>query len=367
MFNRETRDKLLFEDDTYTYSRRYFWAFQTLAIMSDNIHAMIGAYRDTFTDDVWNGRHKTIWPGLADTSSRYTHWRRRMGLLRKEFEREMEALDYILSLNYREQKDIQALRDHLFSGTSVQESRKSVEQAEITVQQGHNIKLLTLVTIFFLPFTCVTSIFGMTNMNPQGSFIPFGIVTVFICVPTYMLIGSLHTNRGMKFWREETSTLFHSLGGFFIWVFGFGKRKNTKDRAEGEAKETDPSKDDDVKGGRPPLDRSNSAQAGLAFRTAEHNGRTATPSIPKSEFNTSQKNGNCSDTQSTTIKFHPMTYDRRQSKARDARRVSVSNIGPLSDPIEEEEYDKRGILQSLSERFEWNGYRERNGREQELC
>ena len=115
MFNEETRDNLLFEDDRYTYSRRYFWCFQTLAIMSDNVQAMIDAYRDTFTDDVWDGRHKTIWPGTADTSSRYTHWRRRMGLLRKELEREIGKLERILWLNYREQKDIQALRDHVCS------------------------------------------------------------------------------------------------------------------------------------------------------------------------------------------------------------------------------------------------------------
>jgi hypothetical protein len=114
MFNRKTRDDLLFEDDQYTYSRRYFWCFQTLAIMSDNIQAMIDAYRDTFTDDVWSGRHKTIWPGSADTSSRYTHWRRRMGLLRKDLEREVDQLEHILWLNYREQKDIQALRDHVY-------------------------------------------------------------------------------------------------------------------------------------------------------------------------------------------------------------------------------------------------------------
>lgn len=64
----------------------------------------------------------------------------------------------------------------LFSGTSVLESRRSVREAQITVQQGHNIRLLTLVccpafgykfvkaltfckkvTIFFLPLTFVTS------------------------------------------------------------------------------------------------------------------------------------------------------------------------------------------------------------------
>lgn len=38
----------------------------------------------------------------------------------------------------------------LFSGTSVLESRRSVREAQITVQQGHNIKLLTLVSFMVL-------------------------------------------------------------------------------------------------------------------------------------------------------------------------------------------------------------------------
>jgi hypothetical protein len=57
----------------------------------------------------------------------------------------------------------------------------------------------------------------------------------------------------------------------------------------------------------------------------------------------------------TAIKFHPMAYDRRQS---DARRVSASNIGPLTDLADAEAQDaRRGFLQSLSERFEWNQQR----------
>jgi hypothetical protein len=71
MFNSDLRDELLFEDDSFTYSRRYFWANQTLAIINDEIHAMITAYKETFTDEVWTGQHKYIWPGTIDVSSRY--------------------------------------------------------------------------------------------------------------------------------------------------------------------------------------------------------------------------------------------------------------------------------------------------------
>ena len=70
MFDGAMRDKLLFEDKRYTYSRRYFWAFQTMGTMNDNIEAMITAYKETFTNEVWTGENKYIWPGTKDQSSR---------------------------------------------------------------------------------------------------------------------------------------------------------------------------------------------------------------------------------------------------------------------------------------------------------
>lgn len=163
LFSLETRDDLLFEDDDYTYSRRYFWAAQTLAVMNSNIQSMIKAYRDTFTDQVWTGEHRFLWPGKIEQSKKYENWRNRMVKLRKLFEIEIEKLEDIMDVNTQEMKDIKSLRDQLFSGTSVRESREALRQAEITVQQNRNIRLLTLFTIFFLPLTFVTSIFGMTS------------------------------------------------------------------------------------------------------------------------------------------------------------------------------------------------------------
>jgi hypothetical protein len=61
LFNKTLRDQLLFENDKYTYSRRYFWAFQALALLNDEIQAIVSAYKNTFTDDVWSGEHKYIW------------------------------------------------------------------------------------------------------------------------------------------------------------------------------------------------------------------------------------------------------------------------------------------------------------------
>lgn len=160
MFDSEIRDRLLFEDDGYTMVRRYFWAHQTLGIMNESIKAMIDAYEDTFTDDVWEGKHKTLWPMQDQDSQRSQHYRKKMAALKKEFDVAIANLRKVVAENEGRRKEIIGLRDELFSGTSIQESRKSVTATETTVQQGHNIRLLTLVSMCFLPLTFVTSVFG---------------------------------------------------------------------------------------------------------------------------------------------------------------------------------------------------------------
>jgi hypothetical protein len=218
MFNGDIRDKLLFEDSDFTNSRRYFWAFQTLGTMNQSIKAIIDAYEDTFTKDVWEGRHRTLWPLTDMNSGRNSYWKKRMASLKRDFELEIEALKIIVKENDVRRKDIKNLRDNLFSGTSVLESRKSVEQTEITVAQGHNIKLLTLVNMFFLPLTFVTSVFGMTNMPPDADFWKFGVVIATVCVPFFLLIGSMNTNRGMKFWTEQFGSFFLYAARIFMWM-----------------------------------------------------------------------------------------------------------------------------------------------------
>jgi hypothetical protein len=167
MFNGELRDKLLFEDDEFTYSRRYFWAFQTLGIMSNSIKSIVDAYEDTFTDEVWEGKHKSLWPMIDEDSPRNIYARKRMAHLKKEFEKQIKALEKIWDENDDRRKEIRTLRDQLFSGTSVLESRKSVVLSEVTILQGHNIKLLTLVSVRFYLTRDVLTVQGFYLLPPS--------------------------------------------------------------------------------------------------------------------------------------------------------------------------------------------------------
>ena len=147
LFDGALRDQRLFEDRDFTWTRRYFFAHQTLGNVNDSIKSMIDAFVDTFTDDVWEGKSNTLWP-LFDDSPRNEHWKRRLRHLKLRFEREMEQLRLLMRENNERRAEIRTLQDHLFSGTSIQESRKSVELTDITVQQGRNIVRILFSTRF---------------------------------------------------------------------------------------------------------------------------------------------------------------------------------------------------------------------------
>ncbi|CAI6334548.1 unnamed protein product [Periconia digitata] len=272
LFDSELRDQRLFEDRKFTWTRRYFYAHQAvghslarilklpnstdqlqLGNVNDSIKSMIDAFEDTFTDEVWEGKSKVLWP-LYEESPRNDHWKRRLRLLRLQFEREMKELRILQrralrilryqciectksesadANNARQENndrrhEIESLQDHLFSGTSIQESRKSVELSDITVQQGRNIKLLTIVNLFFMPLTFVTSVFGMTNMpeNP-ASYWPFGVTLLAICIPFFSLIGFLSTNFGYRIWAAKTKQLYR-----WLWPKPKTQDTNASENAE---------------------------------------------------------------------------------------------------------------------------------------
>lgn len=53
----------------------------------------------------------------------------------------------------------------------------------------------------------------------------FAIVTTTVCVPFFILIGSLNTNKGMHFWRSRTKAALTSMGSFFSWLSRGGRKR----------------------------------------------------------------------------------------------------------------------------------------------
>ncbi|EPE31466.1 Magnesium transport protein CorA, transmembrane region [Glarea lozoyensis ATCC 20868] len=344
MFNGDLRDRLLFEDAAFTYSRRYFWAFQTLGTMNQSIKAIIDAYEDTFTDSVWSGQHPTLWPLSDDTSARNIYFKKRMASLRKDFTVEIKRLKNLISENDVMRKEIRDLRDNLFSGTSVLESRKSVEMAEITVNQGINIRLLTLVNIFFLPLTFVTSVFGMTNMSTEPHFWPFGVVLASVCLPCFLLVGSMNTYAGMRFWRNTAKTV----SSYLHWK----RRTRRIERSESLTSESEAEPDIVKRKGRPNkiegTGRSMSAREGMIQRSGQF---VTSPGLEPRQPRTPSPRRAISFAFATNLETRPRPPERTKTgderltdvKAPIPQGISVGNqeLTDVKMPLPESEINQR--------------------------
>ncbi|KAH8886482.1 hypothetical protein GQ53DRAFT_657891 [Thozetella sp. PMI_491] len=214
MFDVKTRDKLLFEDKYFTYSRRYFWAYTTLGVLNDGIMSMRSAYSTNFTNDFWTGGHQSLWPHPQPESVAGRAYMVRMQSLRHEIERAVRDLLAVYNKNDQTRKEIRSLREQLFSGSSVKESRRAIEQ-------GDNIKVLTGVSMVFLPLTFVTSVFGITEFTIAADDWRFPVTMVSVCVPFFLLILVLQTRSGM----DATKKLGTAIDHLFQRVFKTGDRR----------------------------------------------------------------------------------------------------------------------------------------------
>ena len=71
---------------------------------------MILTYRENLTEDVWTGKHGSIWPGTEEIGIKYAQWRKVMLSLKHEFEVVLGQLEETMKRNTQEQKDISALQ-----------------------------------------------------------------------------------------------------------------------------------------------------------------------------------------------------------------------------------------------------------------
>ncbi|KAK4242903.1 hypothetical protein C8A03DRAFT_39848 [Achaetomium macrosporum] len=191
MFDVRLRDKLLFEDSHFTYSRRYFWAYNTLGVINEGIKSMRAAYISTFTKDFWAGRHPTLWPHPHPDSNAGRDYAARMDALRQELESAVGELQQMHDKNETTRTEIRSLREQLFSGSSVKESRRAIEQ-------GDNIKILTSVSMIFLPLTFVVGVFGITTFDITTKDWRFPVTMVSVCIPFFILILVLQTRAAME-------------------------------------------------------------------------------------------------------------------------------------------------------------------------
>ena len=71
----------------------------------------------------------------------------------------------------------------LFNASAVLEARNAIKQ-------GENIRILTIISMVFLPAGFVTSVFGMQILPASTGLLTFAIVMPTVCIPTYFIMLS---------------------------------------------------------------------------------------------------------------------------------------------------------------------------------
>ncbi|EAW19319.1 uncharacterized protein NFIA_092800 [Aspergillus fischeri NRRL 181] len=189
IFDPELHDRFLFDDASFSRSRYYFWLMDSLegftSAVSDTIHeweVYWWARKDVFEDyeafylDKWRNTKVELGspkppqepPRLENSVKRVeTH----VGRLR-------EILSRLEILRDR----TMTLRDGLFNASTVIESRAAT-------QLGENVKLLTYVSIFYLPLSYCAALW---SINRDYNLVAFAIVTALLALGTYALVLNLN-------------------------------------------------------------------------------------------------------------------------------------------------------------------------------
>jgi hypothetical protein len=158
----ENHGKLLIEDQSFERSRRYFWTIDALDTFSGTLKESIKTF-EQFTNtirarsrriqDVYDGNDKKradgegrfVWNGVGNGITEANILLERIKAIK---ERTITLRDgvrapYLLGYQYLE-TGLLLIHSQLFNASSVFESRAST-------QLGETVKLLTYVTIFYLP------------------------------------------------------------------------------------------------------------------------------------------------------------------------------------------------------------------------
>ncbi|MCJ1310262.1 hypothetical protein MMC25_003924 [Agyrium rufum] len=163
-------DNLLFDDGSFSRSRKYFWAINCLSTFEEHISDNIEQWELFIVARVAPLIQAGLLPELD--IHQYNTGQKQHAILvnQREWFRTKLA-------------NTKALRDALFSASAVIESRAST-------RLGENVKLLTFVSIFFLPLSFCASLWSVNDMFSTKALI------VTICLVggfTYLVVLNINT------------------------------------------------------------------------------------------------------------------------------------------------------------------------------
>ncbi|KAL8951750.1 MAG: hypothetical protein Q9222_002300 [Ikaeria aurantiellina] len=166
-------DNLLFDDGAFSRSRRYFWAIDCLSEFENAITDNINQW------ELYKAALPTLLNDLDNIQYRNTERQCRVLQNQREYFRQKLA-------------STRALRDALFNASAVIESRAST-------RLGENVKLLTFVSVFFIPLSFCTSLWSVNDMFSTSSLIAVIIIVALLTYTTVLNINSIVQSVGLLY------------------------------------------------------------------------------------------------------------------------------------------------------------------------
>ena len=197
-------------------------------------------------------------------------------------------------------------------------------------------------------------IFGMSTIDQDSGFEAFGIVVCVICIPTYLMIASLNTHKGLKWWKARFRDVYH--GFLHVCAFLYMKLIRNQQRAEElKSKITKGMEDEDdpIYG---PVFRSQTAQKAIAARKDVLIVKTPQPPRPRPALKDRRKRRSSikfqdlgtSDQQPTSLRTAPGSSDELNESAPGALGRSMTADFTSSSV----QHKKSFITRALSDRWE---------------
>jgi Mg2+ and Co2+ transporter CorA len=111
----------------------------------------------------------------------------------EEFEKRYGILSDVQIRTQLKIRQVTGLRDGISTVTNVVDSQTALDDSKTTIRQGNNIRILTYITIAYLPLGFVTGLFSISHapfMESAGN-VAFALLVVFFVLGTYTLALSL--------------------------------------------------------------------------------------------------------------------------------------------------------------------------------
>lgn len=188
----DDRNDLMSDDPNFSLSKTYFWALQAYKLFDDTIHETIAAWKKFSEESL---------PGLRDYRIPDDVWNRsitEINVAIAELEKKIERIR-------SRAEEVKDLRKGLISASALFDSRTSV-------RQGENIRLLTYITLLFLPLSFATSIFGMQFMGSAKGYL-YAFVSVLPAVTVLTALFVFNMQNIILLWERSADAFGHWLRG----------------------------------------------------------------------------------------------------------------------------------------------------------